>query len=194
MSESRLPAEARRLGAWRTRKNSCLKMTIAQLNAADRVTFVATIGFVFEGSPWIAEAAWEQRPFADVDALHRAMLALLEDSPLDRRIAVIAAHPDLAGRLAREGRLTHASRSEQISAGLDRLTPEQSARFERLNVEYHRRFGFPFVVCVRENTEESLLAALAARTQNDRTTEISSALVEIGKIARLRLLDCVTPS
>ncbi len=167
-------------------------MTIAQLNAADRATFVAQLGFAFEDSPWIADAAWERRPFADAGALHAAMLAVLADAPEERRVALIAAHPDLAGRVARERRLTPASSAEQSAAGLDRLSPEEAERFDALNGAYRARFGFPFVICAREHTTSSILAALAARASNDRTTEISTALAEIGKIARLRLRDAVT--
>lgn len=167
-------------------------MTLAQLNAAGRTAFVEAVGFAFEHSPWIAEAAWERRPFADVAALHDAMLKVLNAAPSERRVALIAAHPDLAGRVAREGRLTAASRGEQAGAGLDQLTPSEVAQFDELNDAYRSRFGFPFVICARENTKETILAALDARTRNDRTTEIAAAVREIGKIARLRLEDAVT--
>ncbi|MHB8147463.1 MAG: 2-oxo-4-hydroxy-4-carboxy-5-ureidoimidazoline decarboxylase [Vulcanimicrobiaceae bacterium] len=166
-------------------------MTIAQLNSADRATFVAQLGFAFEGSPWIADAAWERGPFADVDALHAVMLDILADAPEVRQVALIVAHPDLAGRVAREGRLTTASSAEQSAAGLDRLSPEEVARFDTLNGAYRARFEFPFVICAREHTTSSILAALAARTSNDRMTELSTALAEIAKIARLRLRDVV---
>lgn len=167
-------------------------MTIAQLNAADRATFVAQLGLAFEDSPWVADAAWERRPFADVDALHAALLAVLAAAPQERRVALIAAHPDLAGRVAREGRLTAASSAEQSAAGLDRLTPEEIAAFETLNGAYRARFGFPFVICARMHGKVSILAALAARVSNDRATEIATALAEIAKIAHLRLRDAVT--
>src|ERR1700685_3335488 len=96
--------------------------SISALNAADRATFVAAIGFAFEDSPWIAEAAWEQRPFPDREALLAALLEVVHAAPEPQRIALIAAHPDLAGRVAREGRLTAASRDEQAAAGLERLS------------------------------------------------------------------------
>src|SRR5271166_6521103 len=127
-------------------------MTIAQLNAADRASFVGAVGFAFEGSPWIAEAAWERRPFADLDALVASMVAVVTESSEERRAALIVAHPDLAGRVARDGRLTAASRDEQASAGLGRLSPEEIDRFDALNSAYRARFGFPFVICARENT------------------------------------------
>ncbi|HVS45251.1 MAG TPA: 2-oxo-4-hydroxy-4-carboxy-5-ureidoimidazoline decarboxylase [Verrucomicrobiae bacterium] len=166
-------------------------MTVAQLNAADRAQFTASIGFVFEDSPWIARAAWDRRPFADVDALLSAMLAVLDAAPARQRLELIDAHPDLAGRVAREGRLTSASRDEQSSAGLDRLTPQELARFEELNGAYRDRFGFPFVICAREQTTATILAALERRASNPRDVEIATALDEIGKIARLRLIGAV---
>lgn len=166
--------------------------SIAALNTADRATFVAAVGFAFEDSPWIAEAAWERRPFASLAELHAAMTGVVERAPEERRVALIAAHPDLAGRVAREGRLTAASRGEQAAAGLDRLTSEELARFDAANAAYRARFGFPFVICAREHDKGSILAALERRAGNDRATEVDTALAEIAKIARLRLEDALT--
>ncbi|MBV8152329.1 MAG: 2-oxo-4-hydroxy-4-carboxy-5-ureidoimidazoline decarboxylase [Candidatus Eremiobacteraeota bacterium] len=167
-------------------------MTIDDLNAADDAAFVAVVGFAFENSPWIAEEAWKLRPFADREALLSSMNAIVAAAPLDRQIALIVAHPDLAGRVAREGRLTPASRDEQGSAGLDTLTLEEIARFDALNAAYRRRFGFPFVICVRENSKASILSSLARRVENPRAGEIATALREIAKIARLRLEDVIS--
>lgn len=167
--------------------------SIAALNAADRATFVAAVGFAFEASPWIADAAWEHRPFADLASLHAALAAVVAAAPDRRKIALIAAHPDLAGRVAREGRLTAASRGEQAAAGLGRLTPAEIARFDAANAAYRSRFGFPFVICAREHDSGSILAALERRAQNPREEEIALALDEIAKIARLRLQDAVAP-
>ncbi len=166
--------------------------SIAALNAADRAAFVAAVGFAFEHSPWIAEAAWERRPFADLGALHAALVGVVAAAPVERQVALIAAHPDLAGRVAREGRLTAASRGEQAAAGLDRLTPEQHARFDAANGVYRARFGFPFVICAREHDTASILAALERRAGAAREVEIATALAEIGKIARLRLAGAVS--
>src|SRR5437660_1221095 len=126
---------------------------VSELNEAGRDEFTDAVGFAFENSPWIAALAWEKRPFAGVDDLHAAMVTVVEQAPEEKRIALIAAHPDLAGRVAREGRLTAASRDEQSSAGLDRLSKEELARFERLNDAYRARFSFPFVICAREHTK-----------------------------------------
>lgn len=168
-------------------------VTVAQLNRADRAAFTEAVGFVFENSPWIAERAWEDRPFENAGALHARMMEIVEAAPPNKRVELIAAHPDLAGRVAREGRLTPASQSEQQSAGLDTLSAEETARFERLNRAYRERFDFPFVICARENDKASILAALERRAQNDRETEIATALSEIAKIARLRLESAVGP-
>ncbi len=166
-------------------------LTIERLNAADRAAFVAAVGFTFEHSPWIAEEAWQRRPFRDADSLLETMRAVLAAAPEERRIALIGAHPDLAGRLAREGRLTPASAQEQSAAGLDRLTKEEISRFDELNGAYRARFGFPFVICAREQSSRSVLASLERRLSNDRDREIENALAEIVKIARLRLRDAL---
>ncbi|HET6894226.1 MAG TPA: 2-oxo-4-hydroxy-4-carboxy-5-ureidoimidazoline decarboxylase [Candidatus Baltobacteraceae bacterium] len=167
-------------------------MTIGELNGMDAGAFTDAVGFAFEDSPWIAHAAWAQRPFRDVSELHRAMVRIVEESTQERRVALIAAHPDLAGRAAREGRLTASSTGEQRSAGLDRLSAEEFARFDRLNTAYRAKFGFPFVICAREHDKESILATLDARTHNDRRSEIRTALGEIAKIAYLRLREAIS--
>jgi OHCU decarboxylase len=152
-----------------------------------RDAFVARYGGVFERSPWVAEAAWEAGPFESGEALHAAMVAAVERAPLERRLALIRAHPDLAGRAAIAGELTADSAAEQASAGLDRLTPEEHAALTRANEEYGRRHGFPFVICVREHTKASILAAVRERAGHETGEEMSVALGEIAKIARLRL-------
>lgn len=166
-------------------------MTIADLNAASEDEFVAKIGFAFEDSPWIATAAAAHRPFTDRDAMHAAMVAIVSGAGTDAQVALIAAHPDLAGRVAREGRLTAASTSEQAGAGLNALTPDEIASFDKDNGAYRARFGFPFVICARENTKASILDAISRRAQNERATEIATALAEIAKIAKLRIEDAV---
>lgn len=115
------------------------------------------------------------------------MVAIVEEAPLKRRLDLIAAHPELAGRMARGTRLTAASREEQASAGLERLTRDELARLEQLNRAYRKRFGFPFVICARRQDKYSIFAALERRLRNDREAEIAIALNEIAKIARLRL-------
>jgi len=166
-------------------------LTLAQVNALDRAGFVARLGFLFEGSPWIAEQTWPNRPFADLDDLHRALCGTMYAAPIDRQIALIRAHPDLAGKAAIAGDLTPESAREQSSAGLSQLAPGEFARFTQLNQAYRDRFGFPFIICAREHTKTSILDSFVLRLENAREQEIRAALGEIAKIARLRLLDIV---
>jgi OHCU decarboxylase len=156
---------------------------------SDREAFVARNGALFEHSPWVAEAAWEDGPFADEEALLAAMIAAVERAPRERQLALIRAHPDLAGRAAIAGALTADSAREQAAAGLDRLTPDEYDAFTRTNAAYRERHGFPFVICAREHDKTSILAAAAERLEHDTDAEIAVALAEIGKIARLRLAD-----
>jgi 2-oxo-4-hydroxy-4-carboxy-5-ureidoimidazoline decarboxylase len=152
---------------------------------------VARFGGVFEESPWIAREAWEQRPFGSVDSLHAAMVWVVEHSPRSARIELIRAHPDLAGKAAIAGALTPESTREQAAAGLDRLTPAQYERITGLTAAYRERFGFPFVVCAREHTPDSIIAAAAGRLEAAQDEEEKTALSEIAKIARLRLAELV---
>ena len=152
---------------------------------------MARFGGVFEQSPWIAREAWEARPFGSVDELHAAMVWVVEHAPRDARLELIRAHPDLAGKAAVAGELTPESTREQASAGLDRLTPAQYERITALTAAYRERFGFPFVVCAREHTPDSIIAAAAQRLEAGPDEEEQTALTEIAKIARLRLADLV---
>jgi 2-oxo-4-hydroxy-4-carboxy-5-ureidoimidazoline decarboxylase len=110
----------------------------------------------------------------------------------ERQVALLRAHPDLVGRAALAGTLGAASTQEQAAAGLDHLSPGEVAAFQRLNAQYRVKFGFPFVICARENKKASILAGFAARMGNPREQEIAAALAEVAKICRLRLLDAVT--
>jgi OHCU decarboxylase len=156
-----------------------------------REAFVARFGGVFEDSPWIADAAYDTRPWADADALHAAMVAVVDAAPQQARLALIRAHPDLAGKAAIAGALTPESTREQAAAGLDRLTPQQHADVLALTAAYRERFSFPFVVCAREHTPDTIIAAARARLDHDTDVEERTALAEIAKIAALRLDDLV---
>ena len=157
------------------------------LNAADRQTFIAALGEVMEHAPWVAEAAFTARPFGSLQALHQAMMEAARNASDDRKIALIKGHPDLAGKAAREGKLTADSAAEQARAGLDRLTEEEFAAFHRLNDAYRAKFGIPFIVCVRRHGKDSILREFERRLRNDQTTEQETALGEIFRIAALRL-------
>ena len=117
-------------------------MTLAELNGLDRAAFVRAIGHVFEHSPWIADATWARRPFRDLGHLHAELRATLHAAPREQQLALIRAHPDLAGRLAQQRKLTQESTREQASAGLDQLSAAELAEFQRWNDEYRRRFDF----------------------------------------------------
>ncbi|GAA5512867.1 uric acid degradation bifunctional protein PucL [Deinococcus carri] len=165
--------------------------TLTDVNALPLPEFVQRFGGVLEHSPRYAERVGQQRPFGRVEDLAAAFTtAVLADTP-EQQLALIRAHPDLAGKAALAGEVTAESASEQASAGLDRLTPQEYAEFHRINAAYHARFDMPYIVCVRENTRDSIMAGAAARLQNTPTQERETALREIGKIARLRVLDLV---
>ncbi len=139
---------------------------------------------LFEHSPWVEERA-DARPSSG--DRHADLMAVLHDAMPDEQLALIRAHPELAGKAAIDGSLTQASAAEQASAGLDRLTPAEFDRFHALNAAYRARFDFPFIVCVRLTDKAGILAAMERRLGNDRDTEIATALDEIGEIVRLRL-------
>ena len=159
-------------------------MTDQDFNTLSFEAFVARYACVVEHSPWVVERAAARRPFVD---LAEGIVAVLEDATPDERVAVIRAHPELAGRAAIAGTLTAESQSEQASAGLDRMTAPEFERFHALNAAYGARFGFPFVICVRRTDRAGILRAMAQRLENDRETEVATAMNEIGHIVRLRL-------
>ena len=137
-------------------------VSLATLNSADKKSFVAALGDVYEQAPWVAEAVQGQRPFASLNALHEAMAAAVRAATAEQRIALLKGHPDLAGKAARAGTMTADSKAEQASAGLDRLTEAEYAAFHRFNDAYRKKFGIPFIVCVRRHSKEFDPAALRA--------------------------------
>jgi 2-oxo-4-hydroxy-4-carboxy-5-ureidoimidazoline decarboxylase len=162
-------------------------LTIEALNRMSRTAFVDTLGGVFEHSPWVAERAWEARPFAGLDALHHAMVDAVRRATPASLIALLRAHPDLAGQAARIGAMASSSHAEQSSAGLDRLTGAEYERFQELNTAYRARFGFPFIIAVRRHDKASILAAFETRLGHSREQEIDAALAQVSDITRLRL-------
>lgn len=148
-------------------------------------------GAVFEHSPWIAEMTWAKRPFADAAELHGVLCETVKMSGAEKQLALLRAHPDLVGKLAQENQLTTESAREQASAGLDRLTPDEVAQFQKNNAAYQERFGFPFIICARLNKKEAILAAFPQRLGHSREQEIKTALEEVYKIAELRLRDLI---
>jgi len=141
---------------------------------------------LFEHSPWVEQRA-DARPSSG--DRHADLMAVVREATPDEQLALIRAHPELAGKAAVDGSLTEASAAEQASAGLDRLTQDEFDRFHALNADYRKKFGFPFIICVRLTDKAGILAAMERRLANDRATEITTAMDQIGEIVRLRLKD-----
>jgi 2-oxo-4-hydroxy-4-carboxy-5-ureidoimidazoline decarboxylase len=167
------------------------KYAIQDVNRMDESTFVSIFGSVYERSSWVAEAAWQHRPFASLDGLHGAMDRMVQGAGQSRQMTLIRAHPELAGRLAASGQLTAESRSEQAHAGLSSLSENLTKRMLDLNDSYQKKFGFPFIICARLNNVGTILQAMEDRLTNTDEMEFSTALQEISKIARLRLADII---
>jgi OHCU decarboxylase len=158
----------------------------------ERADFVARFGSIFEHSPWIAEEAFALElghAHDSAGGLHNALARIFRSASDDQRLEVLKAHPDLAGKLAAAKRLTAESTAEQASAGLDALTDEERATFERLNSAYVEKHGFPFIIAVKDNTKASILAAFQKRIDNDRASEFATACRQVERIAYLRLRD-----
>jgi 2-oxo-4-hydroxy-4-carboxy-5-ureidoimidazoline decarboxylase len=162
-----------------------------RLNACGREEFVAALAGVFEHAPWVAEAAHRKAPFATVAALHEALVAAVKAAPREQQLAFVRSHPELGSKVAQAGGLTAESRAEQGSLGLDRLSAEEFARFGALNAAYAKKFGFPFIICVRRHTRDSILRNFETRAANSADAEFAAALDEIALITRLRLVDKV---
>ena len=167
-------------------------LTLAEVNDLDAAAFVLAFGDVAEHSPWVAEVAGRSRPFADRDAAVSAFEAALRGADRAAQMALVRAHPDLAGR-ARIEQLAADSRREQTGVGLDRLDPEEYARFTALNDAYRARFGFPFIFAVKGATKDMILAAFEARVENDPDVEFETALGQVARIFRFRLEDRILP-
>ncbi|CAN5882347.1 hypothetical protein BH11PSE8_BH11PSE8_23030 [soil metagenome] len=165
------------------------KTGIAQM---DRAAFVEHFGGIFEHSPWVAERAFDARPFADGRALHAAMVGVVEAEPRERQVALLCAHPDLAGKEASEGSMTSSSVAEQSSAGLDRLSKAELQRIGTLNAEYRARHGFPFIIVVRHYTKEGILHEFERRLASDTATELRAALAQVYAITWLRVQRLLT--
>ena len=158
-------------------------MNIDELNHLSKKEFVEKLGWIYEGSPWVAERAWAHGPFASLDALHAAMVAEVEHASTDEQLALLRAHPDLGTRVKMSG----ASVSEQSGAGLDHLTPEEHQELIQLNTGYRDEFGFPFLMSVKGCTKDDILKNLRERVAGSREEEFRTALEQVFRIARHRL-------
>ncbi len=168
------------------------RKTLSDLNACSKDDFVGALSNIFEYSPWIAEQLAAGRPYAGVNALFAAMKAVVDRAPSELRMALIKAHPDLANKTQRAAGLTAESDAEQNSVGLDRLSDVEYEAFERANNAYRARFGFPYIVCVRRHSRDSILCDFERRLPNDVTAEMQTSVEEICRIAALRLDQLVT--
>lgn len=164
-----------------------MSLTLADLNRMSAPDFVAALGGIFEHSPWVPERAVDRRPFASLDSLHGAMVQAMWAANDAEKLALLRAHPQLAGKEADTGTLTAHSTSEQDSVGLTRLTPEEKAKIVALNAAYLDKHGFPFIIAVKLRSKREIFVEFERRVNNARETEFSTALSEVGRIARIRL-------
>ena len=168
-----------------------MTIKVSELNACPTVQFVSVCGPFYERSPWIAERTAARRPFANRDELLHGFCGTVNCASAEEKLALIRSHPDLVGRAAQENELTVESTREQAAAGLGALNADEVRRFRDFNAAYWDKFGFPFVICARENKKDAILAAFPVRLANTEEQERRTALEEIAKIARLRLFDSV---
>ena len=166
-------------------------LTLEEINRASEDAFTSMLAEVFESSPWFARRAHRHGPFTSRAALIRAMIRVLEEAPEEEQIAFIRAHPDLAGKAARARDLEPDSTREQASVGLDRLSEADFTLFMDLNRRYREKFGFPFIIAVRDHTLDSIIEAFRRRLGSDLQTERAEALANVGRIVSLRIAERV---
>jgi 2-oxo-4-hydroxy-4-carboxy-5-ureidoimidazoline decarboxylase len=168
-------------------------LTMERLNALPEANFVALLGEVFEHSPWVAQRAYAAKPFANMTALHAVMVHAVDHASADEQLALLRAHPELAGKAAQRGELTSASTQEQSRAGLNALSPDEMQQITALNAAYLQRHGFPFIVCVGQHTKASIFAVFAQRVAHTPEVELPEALRQVAAIALLRLNALIRP-
>jgi 2-oxo-4-hydroxy-4-carboxy-5-ureidoimidazoline decarboxylase len=167
-------------------------LTLTEINAMPPAEFAKAFGAVYEHSPWVAQRAFTFAPFQSRAHLHSALVATVQSASGAEQLALLNAHPELAGKEAAAAALTAASTAEQASAGLSAMTAALVAQLRTMNADYRAKFGFPFIIAVRNNTQAAIFATLTARMHNMPAMERNTALMNVGEIARLRLLDLVT--
>jgi 2-oxo-4-hydroxy-4-carboxy-5-ureidoimidazoline decarboxylase len=158
--------------------------SLTQINRMDRPQFIQALGEIFERTPTVAAQVWERRPFMSIEELHQKMMIIVLGFDLDRKLALVRAHPDLGSKV----KMAAASVQEQSGAGLDRLSEDEYVRFQQLNQAYLERFDFPLIIAVKKHTKSSILAAFDRRLQNSADEELATAIEEISQIAWFRLL------
>lgn len=162
-------------------------MKLDLLNTLSREAFTEALGAIFEHSPWVAELAWENKPFSSVEQLHESMVNAAYTSGEERVLVLIREHPDLATRIS----IGEYSTKEQQGAGLSQLTPEEYGQFAAMNRQYTEKFGFPFILAVRGKSKADIQEAMAARIDNSLQEELEEAKWQIARITSLRLNDLI---
>ena len=162
-------------------------MTLWELNRLSTAAFVAALGNVFEHSPWVAERASKKRPFQTLDELHETMIAAVWSAPAATQMALLRAHPELAGKAALRGELTTESTLEQSGAGLSNCSAEDLAKLTALNAAYTAKFGFPFILAVKGYDRAGILREFEQRLERDPSLEFEEALKQVARITRFRL-------
>ena len=170
------------------------QLSAAELGALPLPEFVKVLGGVYENSPWVAEGAHSAGPFTSLTDIAKAMAAVVASASAEQQLNLLTSHPDLAGRAAVAGDVTAESAEEQAKAGLDRLTAEEMETFTRLNGEYREKFGFPFIIAVRNATKRTILGAFGSRLANSVGVEKLQCLAQVDKIAWMRLLTIAKPA
>ncbi|MGH6874889.1 MAG: 2-oxo-4-hydroxy-4-carboxy-5-ureidoimidazoline decarboxylase [Aestuariivirgaceae bacterium] len=170
-----------------------MRKSLTEINAMPPERFVRCFGDVAEHAAWVAEAAAKARPFASRSAMVEAFAEAVRDAEPELQLALLRAHPDLAGKAARAGAITADSRREQSRAGLDSLDPEEFARLTALNERYRKSFGFPFILAVKGATKQQILAAFESRIGNSPEAERATALSQVLRIIGFRLEERVLP-
>lgn len=165
------------------------KLTVEDLNQVDKERFVDVLGGVYEESPWVAERTWSKRPFTSIDDLQQAMADTVRNASREEQLALLRAHPDLGGRTD----MTDESQEEQASAGLDELHPDRYETFQRLNETYREKFGFPFIMAVKDESVDAIQRAMENRIDHSRSKEFQTALDEVNVIVDLRLEELTVP-
>lgn len=164
---------------------------LQDVNTLSPQQFVEAFGGIYEHSPWVAEAAAKQRPFASMQQMKHAFSQAVQQAPESQKLALVRAHPELGHRMGIDPDLSAESTQEQGSAGLDKLSPAEYKQLRDLNDAYQKKFGMPFVICVRQATKAVILEAMEQRLTSSFTEELAEALKQIDAIAALRLQDKV---
>ena len=166
-------------------------MTLNEINLLSRDVFTTRLGGIFEHSPWVAERAWDTRPFADVTTLHAAMTAAMRAAPHAQQLALLRAHPELAGKAMVTNTLTADSTNEQSRSGLTNCSAEEFAQLQMLNAAYNKKFGWPFILAVKHLDRATIIRTFAGRIESSAADEFEACLANIEKITRWRLEDQV---